>query len=79
MSTRAFLALAAQIEERVVDADREADEQDHRADRLIDVQQVADDLGQAERGGDRNDCEQQRDAGCHQRAEREHQDEQRDR
>ena len=75
----AFLALAAQVEQRVVDADRQPDQQDHRADRGVDVQQVAEQLGQPERRGDRGDPEQQGDAGRHERAEREHQDEQRDR
>ena len=32
----ALLHLAAQVEHRVVDADREADQQDHRVDRVVD-------------------------------------------
>ncbi len=38
---RTLLALTAQVEQRVVDADSQADQQDHRVDRLVDVQQVA--------------------------------------
>ena len=36
-----LLPLAAQVEQRVVDADREADQQDHRRDLLVDGEQLA--------------------------------------
>ena len=36
-SQRALLARAAQVEERVVDADRQADEQDDRVDLWVDA------------------------------------------
>jgi hypothetical protein len=49
-----------QVEEGVVNADRQSDEQDHRADHLIDVQQVAQQLGQADRAEHRGDPRQQR-------------------
>ena len=71
----ALLALAAQVEQRVVDADREADEQDHRgrADSSS-GERLAGERDEAERGGDRGQAEQHRDAGGDERAEREEED-----
>ena len=76
---RPLLALAAQVEQRVVDADGQADQQDHRVDRLVDVQQVAEQRGQPERRHHRGQAEQQRDAGGDERAEGEHEDHERHR
>ena len=75
----ALLHLAAQVEHRVVDADGEADEQHDRGDRLVDRHELADRAEQAERRADRGQAEQQRQAGGDERAERDQQDEQRDR
>ena len=52
MRPRALLALAAQVEQRVVDADGKADQQDTELISLVHGDQVADDADEAERGGD---------------------------
>ena len=74
---RPLLAVAAQVEQRVVHADGQADEQDHGVDRLVDVHEVAEQRGQPERSHHRGHAEQQRDAGGDQRAEGEHEDDER--
>ncbi len=75
----ALLHLAADVEHRVVDADGEADEQDHRADLVGDRRQLADRTEQAERRADGGHAEQQRQPGGDERAERYEQDQQRER
>ena len=74
-----LLHLAAQVEHRVVDADREADQEDHGVRGLLHRDDLADRADQAERADHGRDRQQQRDAGGDQRAERDDQDEQRDR
>jgi hypothetical protein len=76
---RALLAHALEVEERVVHAHGQPDQEDHVADRLVDRSEVADRTNQAEGRGHAGDRKQQRHAGGNQRAERQHQDEQRDR
>ena len=76
----ALLALAPQVEHRVVDADSEADEQDDLVDGVVDS---ADDVAQRAHDADRRDDgrqrEQQRYSGGDERAECEQQDDQGDR
>ena len=67
------------VEERVVDADRHADQDDDDLRRVVDRKHLADRPEQAERGGDRGQREHDRDDGGEDRAEREEQDEQRHR
>ena len=67
----AFLTLALQVEERVVDADREPDEQEHGADVLVHRDEVARERDQADRGDDGREREQQRHARGDDRAEHE--------
>jgi transposase-like protein len=74
-----LLAFATQVEQRVVDADRQADEQHHRAHGVVHRHELARDRDQAERRHDRGQPEQQRDAGRDERAEGEDEDDQRDR
>ena len=74
-----LLPFALQVEHRVVDADGEPDQQDHRRSLEGDRDQMARQRDQAERRQDGGQGEQERDAGGHERAEREHEDEQRDR
>ena len=69
-----LLALAADVEQRVVDADGEADQQHQRAGRAAVGRELGDDAEDAHRGGDRGEAEQQRDEGGDERAEREQQD-----
>ncbi len=71
-----FAALAGEVEDRVVDADREADQQDHGLRHVGDRQQVAGQGRETAGGADRAHREQHGDAGRHQTAEREHQDQQ---
>jgi hypothetical protein len=71
---RPFFALAAQEEQRVVDANRHADEQNHRGGLRADRQPVAGDGQQPSRGERGGEGEQHRDARGDQRAE--HADEQ---
>ena len=69
-----LLALALEVEERVVDADGEADQQDHGADVLIHRHEMArnrDETDGREHGRER---EEQRHAGGDERAEDEQQD-----
>ncbi len=74
-----FAALAGEVEDRVVDTDREADQEDHGLRHVGDGQQVAGEGREAAGGADRAHREQHRDAGRHEAAEREHQDQQRQR
>ena len=76
---RALLALAAQVEQRVVHAHGQADQQDHRGDRLVHRHDLADRADQADGGRHGRDRQQQRHARRDQRAEGEHQDHERDR
>ena len=75
----ALLALAAQVEHRVVDADRQADQQDHLVDRAVNGREVAGHSDQADRREDGRQREQKRNAGRDQRAECDQQDHERDR
>ncbi len=74
-----FLALALQVEHRVVDADREPDQQHDRADVLVDRPDLARDREQAHRRHHRREGEQQRDPRGHERPEGDHEDDDRDR
>ena len=76
-----LLALALQVEERVVDADGEADQQEHGADVLVHRDQVARQRDETERPEHGREREQQRHACGDDRAEDEQQDQegQRDR
>ena len=78
-AARPLLALALEVEERVVDRDGHADQhhQDLRA--LAGRDELARDGGEPEGREHRRQAEQDRDAGREQRAEREQQDDQRDR
>ena len=78
-SGRPLLLFALQVEHRVVDADREPDQEHHRRCLERDREQVAGQRDQPERREDGGQREQQRDARRHERAEREHEDDQRDR
>ncbi len=75
----ALLHLAPEVEHRVVDADREPDEQDHARRGVRHRDDLADRGDQADRADHGGDAEQQRDAGGHQGAEGDQEDEQRDR
>jgi hypothetical protein len=75
----ALLALAAQVEEGVVDPDREADEEDDRGGRLLDRERLARQRDEPHPGGDRGEPEQDGDARRDERAEREEEDRERDR
>ena len=75
----ALLALAADVEQRVVDADGEADEDDERAGGVADRGDLRDEAERADRGGDRRDAEQQRHGCGDERAEGDAQDHERDR
>jgi len=74
----ALLALPAEIEERVVDADRHADHQDHGAERLlIGRHEMTHNCVQAGRCQHGRERQQDRQAGGDERAEREDQDDER--
>ena len=76
----ALLALAAEVEERVVDADRHADQQDHGRGRLVvAARRVRDERVEAERREHGGEREQDRQPGGDERAERAEQDEERER
>ena len=75
----AFLALALQVEQRVVDADGEPDQEHHRRGLHRDRQQDARERDEPERREHRGQREQERNAGRDERAEGEHEDDQRDR
>ena len=72
-------ALAADVEQRVVDAHGETDEHDHRSRRVAHGNEVRDEAAGPDGRRDGGQPEQQRHGGGHQRAEREHEDQQRDR
>ena len=65
-----FLAFPADVEQRVVDPDRHADQQDHAGGGVGGRHQVRGESGQAHRGGHRRERQQHRHAGRDQRAER---------
>ena len=58
-----FLALALEVEERVVDADRHPDEHDHAGDGGLGVHEVGQGRGDADGGRDAGGGEEHRDAG----------------
>ena len=74
-----FLALALQVEHRVVDPDREADQENHRVERLRRSEDLARDRPQAERRQDGRQREEERDSGRDQGSEDEDEDDQGDR
>ena len=74
-----LLALAAQVEERVVDADRHAHQQDHRVGGVRGRLDVADDRADAECAEEAREREPDRQQGGDERAEREQEDDERDR
>ena len=76
---RPLLALAAEVEERVVDADRHPDQQDHGLGRVAGRDHMARERGQTDRREHAREGEQHRQAGRDERAERDQQDDQRDR
>ena len=78
-SAGALLALAAQIEQGVVDANGQPDEQDDRVDGAVHRHELRDEPDQAQRAADGGEPEQHRQAGSDQRAEGEQQDGERDR
>ena len=71
-----FLALPSHVEQRVVDADRHADQQDHAGGGVGRRHQVRGEGGQTHRRGHRRERQQHRHAGGDQRAERDDQDRQ---
>ena len=73
-SPRPLLALAAEIEERVVDADRHPHEDDDARRRVRRMDDVADDGAEADRREHRREREQHGQAGGDERAEREQED-----
>ena len=75
----ALLHLAPEVEHRVVDADREADEQHDARGGVGHRDDLADRREQAERAHHGREAEQQRHAGGDQRAEGDDEDQQRDR
>jgi hypothetical protein len=75
----ALLALAADVEQRVVDADREADEQDDGHQVVGGRGELADAGDHAHRADDGGEAEQERQAGGDEGAEGEQQDDERDR
>ena len=78
-AARPLLALALEVEERVVDGHGHADQHDQDLRGLAGRHELTRDGGQAERGEHRGQPEQHRDAGCEQRAKGQQQDEQGDR
>jgi hypothetical protein len=68
------LPLAARsddVEERVVDSDRHADQDDDDLDAVVEREELADRTEQSERGGHGGECEQNRHERGHDRTERE--------
>ncbi len=74
-----LLALAPEVEERVVDADGETDQQDHLGDLLVDRDELAGQRDQARRREHRGDREQERQERGDGGAEDEQQDHERQR
>ena len=79
LARRALFALALQVEHRVVDADRQPDQQHDRADVLVHGPDLARDREQAHRRHHGREGEQQRDACGDERAEGDDEDHDRDR
>jgi hypothetical protein len=79
LAGRPLLALALEVEERVVDADREADEQDDGADVRVHRDELAGQRHEPDRREHRGEREQQRHACGDDRAEHEQQHDDRDR
>ncbi len=75
----ALLHFSPQVEHRIVDADGEADQQDHRVRRGLHRDDLADRADQSERPDHGRDGEQQRDTRRDERAEGDDQDDHRDR
>ena len=65
-----LFALAPEVEERVVDADGEADQEDHLGDLLVDRDELARERDQARGRDDGGDREQQRDRARRRRSRR---------
>ena len=78
-ATAALLALAPDVEQRVVDPDRHAEQQDHGLRRVAGCDQVAGERRQPDRRQHAREREQHRQPGGHEGAEGEDQDCQRDR
>ena len=76
---RTLFTLALEIEERVVDADGQADEQQDGADVRVHRDEVAGESDEADRPGDGGEREEERHACGDDRAEDDEQDEQRER
>ena len=74
-----LLALAADVEQRVVDPDGQADEDDYRCSGAALRGEVRDQAERAERAGHRGQAQQERDDRGHEGAEGDDEDEQRDR
>ena len=74
-----LLTLAAEVEERVVDSDGEADQEDHLGDLLVDGDELARERDQGRRRDDGGDRQQHRDQGRDGGAEDEQQDDERQR
>ena len=74
-----LLAFAPEVEERVVNADREPDQEHERARLHRRRHELARDGDEAEGREDRGQGEDQRNAGGHQRPEGDHEDDERDR
>ncbi len=78
-SRRTLLASPLEVEHRVVDADRESDQQDDRRNRVVHRQHLARQRQQPDRRQHRRQAEQERDPRGDQRPERQQQDHQRHR
>ncbi len=74
---RTLLAFALQVEHRVVDADREPDQEDDRADAVTHRQRLAEYRHETHRREDGREPQQERDARCDERAEGDQEDAQR--
>ena len=70
-----LLTFATDVEQGVVDADREPDQQHHRVDGSVDREQMAGQEHQPDGGDDRRQREKNRQQRCSERAECEQQDE----
>ncbi len=73
-----LFAVARDDEQRVVDADRQADHRDHVLHEHVEVEQLADERDQAERDTDREQAHQEGQDRRHDRAEHDDQDDQGD-
>ena len=70
-----LLTFATDVEQGVVDADREPDQQHHRVHRSVDREEMASQEHQTDGGDDRGQREEHRQQRCGERSECEHQDE----